>query len=70
VGFEDVGEVLAYDVAAGRSEDVADEKNVHLWSLARAGEKQIPRGKDREKGEGRDRKKLGRREGAVDFGDD
>ena len=30
VGFEDVGEMLAYDVAAGRSEDVADEKNVHL----------------------------------------
>jgi hypothetical protein len=37
VGFKDVGEVLAYDVAAGRSEDVADEKNVHLWILARAG---------------------------------
>jgi hypothetical protein len=36
VGFEDVGEVLAYDVATGRSEDVADEKNVHLWILARA----------------------------------
>jgi len=30
-----VGEVLAYDVAAGRAEDVADEKNVHLWILAR-----------------------------------
>jgi len=30
VGFEDVGEMLAYDVAAGRSEDVADEENVHL----------------------------------------
>ena len=38
VGFEDVGEVLAYDVAAGRAEDVADEKNVHLWILARAGD--------------------------------
>jgi len=36
VSFEDVGEVLAYDVAAGRSEDVADEENVHLWILARA----------------------------------
>ena len=35
VGFEDVGEVLAYDVAAGRTEDVADEENVHLWILAR-----------------------------------
>jgi hypothetical protein len=37
VSLEDVGEVLAYDVAAGRSEDVADEENVHLWILARAG---------------------------------
>jgi len=25
-----VGEMLAYDVAAGRTEDVADEENVHL----------------------------------------
>jgi hypothetical protein len=32
-----VGEVLAYDVAAWRTEDVADEENVHLWSLARGG---------------------------------
>jgi hypothetical protein len=39
VGFEDVGEVLAYDVAAGRSEDVADEENVHLWILARGRER-------------------------------
>jgi hypothetical protein len=30
VGVEDVGQVLAYDVAAGRTEDVADEENVHL----------------------------------------
>jgi hypothetical protein len=37
VGFEDVGEMLAYDVAAGRTEDVADEENVHLWILARVG---------------------------------
>ena len=29
VGFKDVGEVLAYDVAAGRTEDVADKKNIH-----------------------------------------
>lgn len=35
VSFEDVGEVLAYDVAAGRSEDVADEENVHVNILAR-----------------------------------
>jgi hypothetical protein len=45
-----VGEVLAYDVAAGRSEDVADEENVHLWILARAEKKQIPKGNDRKKG--------------------
>lgn len=37
VGFEDVGEMLADDVAAGRSEDVADKENVHVWILARAG---------------------------------
>jgi hypothetical protein len=30
VGFEDVGEMLTDDVAAGRSEDVADEENVHF----------------------------------------
>jgi hypothetical protein len=41
VGFKDVGEVLAYDVAAGRSEDVADEENVHLWILARRGRKRL-----------------------------
>jgi hypothetical protein len=41
VGVEDVGEVLAYDVAAGRTEDVADEENVHLWILARAGRKSL-----------------------------
>ena len=35
VGFEDVGEMLADDVAAGRAKDVADEKNVHRMSLAR-----------------------------------
>jgi len=29
VGFEDVRQVFAYDVAAGGAEDVADEKNVH-----------------------------------------
>ena len=49
VSFKDVGEVLAYDVAAGRSEDVADEENVHLWILARSDKKQIPRGNDRKK---------------------
>jgi hypothetical protein len=35
VGVDDVGKVLADDVAAGRAEDVADEENVHLVSLAR-----------------------------------
>jgi len=35
VRFEDVGEMFADDVAARRAEDVADEKNVHLWILAR-----------------------------------
>jgi hypothetical protein len=30
VSFDDVGKVFADDVAAGRAEDVADEKNVHL----------------------------------------
>ena len=35
VGFEDVGEMLADDVAAGGAEDVADEKNVHRMSLSR-----------------------------------
>jgi hypothetical protein len=34
VGFDDVGKVLADDVAAGRSEDVADEENVHSVSLS------------------------------------
>ena len=29
VGFEEVGEVLAEDVAAGGAEDVADEEDVH-----------------------------------------
>jgi hypothetical protein len=29
VGFEDVGEVFADDVAAGGAEDVADKKDVH-----------------------------------------
>jgi len=33
VGFEDVGEMLAYDVAAGGAEDVADEEDVHLEIL-------------------------------------
>ena len=44
VGFEDVGKVLAYDVAAGGSEDIADKENVHLWILARSVKKQIPEG--------------------------
>ena len=35
VGFEDVGEMLADDVAAGRAEDVADEETVHRMSLSR-----------------------------------
>ena len=30
VRFDDVGEVFADDVAAGRAEDVADEENVHF----------------------------------------
>ena len=29
VGFEDVGEMFADDVAAGGAEDVADKKDVH-----------------------------------------
>ena len=33
VGFEDVGEVLMHDVAAGGAEDIADEENVHWTSL-------------------------------------
>ena len=33
VGFDDVGEMLAYDVAAGGAEDVADEEDVHLEIL-------------------------------------
>ena len=33
VRFEDVGEMFADDVAAGRAEDVADEENVHFWIL-------------------------------------
>lgn len=32
VGFDDVGEMLAYDVAAGGAKDIADEKNVH-WKI-------------------------------------
>jgi hypothetical protein len=35
VGFHDVGQVLADDVATGRTEDVADEKNIHSVSLSR-----------------------------------
>ena len=34
VRFQHVREVLAHDVAAGGTEDVADEENIHLWSLA------------------------------------
>jgi len=37
VGVEEVGKMLADDVAAGGAEDVADEENVHLWILARVG---------------------------------
>ena len=43
VGFEDVGKVLADDVAAGRAEDVADEENVHLMSLSRMLRKAVER---------------------------
>ena len=35
VGFKDVGEMFADDVAAGRTEDIADEKDVHWTSLQR-----------------------------------
>jgi hypothetical protein len=35
VGLDELGEVFADDVAAGRAEDVADEENVHPVSLAR-----------------------------------
>jgi hypothetical protein len=67
VGVEDVGEVLAYDVAAGRSEDVADEENVHLWILARVGgEKPWRKGRE-------ERRKVSQRkvrERAVDCRDD
>ena len=35
VGFQDVGEMFADDVAAGRTEDIADEKDVHWKSLQR-----------------------------------
>ena len=33
IGLENVWKVLAYDVATGRAEDVADEKDVHLRIL-------------------------------------
>jgi hypothetical protein len=33
VGFEDVGEMFADDVAAGGAKDIADKKDVHLKSL-------------------------------------
>ena len=33
VGFEDVGQMFADDVAAGGAEDVADKKNIHSKSL-------------------------------------
>jgi hypothetical protein len=35
VGLEDVGKVLADDVAARRAKDVADEEDVHLFRIAR-----------------------------------
>ncbi len=37
VGFEDVGEMLAYDVAAGGAEDVADKEDVHLEDFTLGG---------------------------------
>jgi hypothetical protein len=37
VSFDELGQVLAYDVAARRAEDVADEENVHSVSLSRVG---------------------------------
>jgi hypothetical protein len=43
-----VGEMFADDVAAGRTEDVADEENVHRMSLSRV-KKQIPRGEGQKK---------------------
>jgi hypothetical protein len=33
VGFKNVGEMLAYDMAAGGPEDVADKEDVHLKIL-------------------------------------
>ena len=33
VGFEDVGEVFADDVAAGGAKDIADKEDIHLKSL-------------------------------------
>lgn len=48
VGFHNVGEMFADDVAAGRTEDVADEENVHRMSLSRV-KKQIPRGEGQKK---------------------
>lgn len=33
VGFDDVGQVFADDVAAGGAEDVPDKKNIHSKSL-------------------------------------
>jgi hypothetical protein len=36
VGLQDVGEMFADDMAAGRAEDVADEENVHRMSLSLA----------------------------------
>ena len=76
VGFEDVGEVLADDVAAGRTEDVADEENVHLWSLARGVRKSFDAEGAKRGAKFRGGKTLmgvagGKMlTGAVDFGDD
>jgi hypothetical protein len=33
VGFEDVGEMFADDVAAGGAKDIADKEDIHLKSL-------------------------------------
>jgi hypothetical protein len=65
VGLEDVREVLAYDVAAGRSEDVADEENVHLMSLSRVDRKCLDAKFAKRGAKFREVKR-----GGLDFGDD
>jgi len=43
VGLDDVGEMFADDVAAGRAKDVADEEDIHLLILARVERKDFER---------------------------